>query len=104
MICIKLCKFGRQTTQHCSIQNIRSLSSYLTQRLEYKNYGIPSEVIQHVKEEKSFDLKEGEVLVKFLASPVNPADINTIQVSNTSPKDFKQGKGIIFQILIVNPQ
>ena len=62
------------------LQSIRSRSSYATERLEYTNYGIPSEVIKHVKEEKTFDLKKGEVLVKFLASPVNPADINTIQV------------------------
>ena len=50
-----------------------------TARLEYDTYGVPSEVIQHRSEITTVDLKPGQTLVKFLASPINPADINTIQ-------------------------
>lgn len=76
----KLGTFVPKFYRNIFVQPVRSQSSYATERLEYTNYGIPTEVIKHIKEEKTFDLKKGEVLVKFLASPVNPADINTIQV------------------------
>jgi len=66
--------------QHFSKQNF-STQKYDTQRLEYSVYGIPGEVISHIKESKTFNLNTEDVLVKFLASPVNPADINTIQGS-----------------------
>ena len=52
----------------------------MTERLEFDKFGIPTEVIQLKREEKEFRLQTGEVFVRFLASPVNPADINTIQV------------------------
>ena len=68
---------GRNSSK---IQSLRYMSSYKTERLEFAETGNPSDVIQHVIEDKSFELKAGEVLVKFLACPVNPADINTIQV------------------------
>jgi len=63
----------------CSVDGFRRFISVKTERLEFENYGVPAEVISHKTEEVNFDLKKGEVLVKFLASPVNPADINTIQ-------------------------
>jgi len=59
----------------------RGFSSVSTERLEFDKFGIPTEVIQLKREETKFNLKSGEVLVRFLASPVNPADINTIQVN-----------------------
>ncbi|CAL8113652.1 unnamed protein product [Orchesella dallaii] len=47
-------------------------------RLSYNEYGEPSIVVR--KERASIDeVKEGQILVKMLAAPVNPADINTIQ-------------------------
>lgn len=57
--------------------NVRQMS-VVAQVLRYKEYGEPVKVVQ-LEEEIIPDPKEKEVLVKILASPVNPADINTIQ-------------------------
>ncbi|KAF0312014.1 Enoyl-[acyl-carrier-protein] reductase, mitochondrial [Amphibalanus amphitrite] len=54
-------------------------ASVLCKRLEFKEYGDPMEVISKVEEEISDDLQPNEVLVKMLAAPLNPADINTVQ-------------------------
>lgn len=50
----------------------------LATKLVYKEYGEPVEVLQKEIEELS-EPKNKEVLLKMIASPVNPADINTIQ-------------------------
>ncbi len=47
-------------------------------RLVYKEYGVPSEVIEMEHFELQKPTKD-EVLLKMLASPIHPADINTIQ-------------------------
>lgn len=47
-------------------------------KLLYKEYGDPIKVI-HCTEEEQVPPKENQVLIKLLAAPVNPADINTIQ-------------------------
>lgn len=52
--------------------------SVLAKRLQYSDYGEPVNVIQQVE----YEIKSPEnsdVLVKILAAPINPADINTIQ-------------------------
>lgn len=47
-------------------------------KLVYSEYGDPVKVVR--KEEETInDLKPNEILIKMLAAPVNPADINTIQ-------------------------
>jgi hypothetical protein len=57
----------------------REMSSVNCVKLEYRQHGIPGEVVELNDEPLDVDLKRGQVLVKLLASPVNPADINTIQ-------------------------
>lgn len=57
--------------------NVRQMS-VVAQVLKYKEYGEPVKVV-HLEEETIPDPKGKEVLVKILAAPVNPADINTIQ-------------------------
>lgn len=47
-------------------------------KLMYAEYGDPMKVI-HKEEEELEEIKPNEVLIKMLAAPVNPADINTIQ-------------------------
>ncbi|XP_037079795.1 enoyl-[acyl-carrier-protein] reductase, mitochondrial-like [Pollicipes pollicipes] len=54
-------------------------ASVLCHKLEFKDYGNPLEVISKVEEEVSDDLEPKQVLVKMLAAPLNPADINTVQ-------------------------
>lgn len=57
--------------------NVRQMS-VVAQVLKYKEYGEPVKVVELV-EETIPDPTGKEVLVKILAAPVNPADINTIQ-------------------------
>ena len=51
----------------------------------FKNYGNPLNVLKYffltlrLVNLKLRNLNDNEVLVKFRASPINPADINTIQ-------------------------
>ena len=58
---------------------VRLSSSY---SLIYESYGDPEKVLQKVETTAQVlqsPLPANQVLVKFLASPINPADINTIQ-------------------------
>lgn len=52
------------------------MSSYA---VTYNEYGDPNNVLQQVEYDINDDLQPGQVLVKMLAAPVNPADINMIQ-------------------------
>lgn len=52
--------------------------SVVASKLKYDKYGEPVDVVKLCKEEVS-DPVNNEVLVKILVSPINPADINTIQ-------------------------
>ena len=61
--------------------HLRRVSSLETTSLHYAERGNPADVVHLKKEQLTVDLKPGQVLVKFLASPVNPADINTIQAN-----------------------
>jgi trans-2-enoyl-CoA reductase len=48
----------------------------------YESYGDPGQVLKQVDttdQVLNAPLPDDQVLVKFLASPINPADINTIQ-------------------------
>uniref|UniRef100_W8BRD8 Enoyl-[acyl-carrier-protein] reductase, mitochondrial n=1 Tax=Ceratitis capitata TaxID=7213 RepID=W8BRD8_CERCA len=52
--------------------------SKVVKSLKYSKHGEPVEVIELVEDQLK-NPKEYEVLVKVLAAPINPADINTIQ-------------------------
>lgn len=52
--------------------------SVCAKSLKFSQYGEPNEVLQML-EEKVESPKDKQVLVKILAAPINPADINTIQ-------------------------
>ncbi|EDV56112.2 enoyl-[acyl-carrier-protein] reductase, mitochondrial [Drosophila erecta] len=52
--------------------------SVLAKSLKYTQHGEPQEVLQLVEDQLP-DPKDNQVLVKILAAPINPADINTIQ-------------------------
>merc|ERR1719347_473338 len=51
----------------------------VSRRLGYSEYGDPSGVVSLQQEQISCQLQPGQVLAKFLLSPVNPADINVLQ-------------------------
>ena len=60
----------------------KRMSGYVAcRKLEYSQHGIPAEVVELREERLGTDLRPGQVLVRMLACPVNPADINTIQVT-----------------------
>lgn len=58
--------------------NNNKLSSFA---LVYETYGDPTKVVNKVDISSTCDkhLNSNEVLLQYLASPINPADINTIQ-------------------------
>ncbi|KAJ8923054.1 hypothetical protein NQ315_001603 [Exocentrus adspersus] len=59
-------------------QLYQRLGSTLASKLTYSEYGDPVKVV-HKENEQVPVPKENEVLIKMLAAPVNPADVNTIQ-------------------------
>lgn len=64
----------RQYTMYNQSRNVHLQAS----KLVYSEYGDPLKVVQ-LHEEQLDGLQPNEVLIKMLAAPVNPADINTIQ-------------------------
>nr|CAH7755731.1 unnamed protein product [Callosobruchus chinensis] len=56
----------------------RRFNSGAALKLVYSEYGDPIKVIKQEPEQIQ-EPKDGEILIRMLASPVNPADINTIQ-------------------------
>lgn len=61
------------------LNQTRQQHSLLASKLLYTEYGDPLKVVQQLEEKMIYEIKPNELLVKMLASPVNPADINTIQ-------------------------
>lgn len=64
-------------TQTTRLQQQRYMS-VVASVLKYSEFGDPAKVIE-VQQETVADPSNGEVLVKTLGAPINPADINTIQ-------------------------
>lgn len=59
------------------VPQLRNMSVIAT-KLIYSEFGEPAAVIKKVQENIP-EIQPNEVLVKILAAPINPADINTIQ-------------------------
>lgn len=58
----------------------QAISRTLTAKsLVYDKPGEPLDVLRLVEASLPDDVPEGQVLVKFLASPINPSDVNTVQ-------------------------
>lgn len=72
-----LVAFSTNHLRNLVSQQVR-MNCVQAQKLVYSEYGDPLKVVQKC-EEKLDGLKPKEVLLKMLAAPVNPADINTIQ-------------------------
>lgn len=47
--------------------------------LRFYKYGDPTVVVHHETIDVSTNVKSNEVLVRWLATPINPADINIIE-------------------------
>ncbi|GAV05499.1 hypothetical protein RvY_15623-1 [Ramazzottius varieornatus] len=58
---------------------VSNASSWTAAAVRYSENGDPEKVLELTEESVSGDLGEGNVALKLLAAPVNPADINTIQ-------------------------
>lgn len=78
MACLNVIKsitFGRNYRINYFYNTARNLVS---KQLVYNEFGDPVKVVKF-RESEVKPLKGQEVLVRMLAAPVNPADINTIQ-------------------------
>uniref|UniRef100_A0A914EKC1 Enoyl-[acyl-carrier-protein] reductase, mitochondrial n=1 Tax=Acrobeloides nanus TaxID=290746 RepID=A0A914EKC1_9BILA len=56
--------------------------------IQYSKYGPPKEVLTLGKIQVDTNLSSNQVLVKWLASPINPLDINKIEGHYPVPPDF----------------
>ncbi|KAJ2945615.1 hypothetical protein O0L34_g438 [Tuta absoluta] len=65
-------------TARISPNILGSIRSLVSKQLIYSEFGEPLKVVKY-QESPVPDLGEQDVLVRMLAAPVNPADINTIQ-------------------------
>ncbi|XP_071454895.1 enoyl-[acyl-carrier-protein] reductase, mitochondrial [Hetaerina americana] len=87
--------------QKSKLQTVRHQSTK-AYKLIYSEYGDPAKVVK-LEEESIPPPQSGEVLVKMLAAPVNPADINTIQgVYPVKPKlpaiGGNEGVGVVEEV------
>ncbi|UJR25874.1 hypothetical protein I4U23_007224 [Adineta vaga] len=82
----------------------RFTSSYVVQEVQADQYGAPNDVLKlnQTTTLDSAQLKPNDVLIKLLASPINPADINMIEgkyalLPSSLPATF--GNEGVFQVL-----
>lgn len=92
----------RKLLIHCQVTK-RAMSVVATS-LKYSDFGEPVEVIKLTKDEISAP-ERNEVLVKILASPMNPADINTIQGKYPVKPKFPAigGNECVAEVISVGP-
>lgn len=79
-------------------QLTRSMS-VIASKLVYSEFGEPVDVVR-VVQEKLPEIQSDDVLVKVLAAPINPADINTIQGRYPVKPQFPAVGGKRFQPFI----
>lgn len=75
---LKQCKMLKLNTNLIMTFFRNNSTNKASMKLLYTEYGDPMKVV-HCAEENQVPPKENEVLIRMLAAPVNPADINTIQ-------------------------
>lgn len=78
--------------RHYAHQNFAK-RNLMSKQLVYSQFGDPLEVIKF-RESLVPPLGKTDVLVRMLAAPINPADINTIQGTNQSWLSFAICRGI----------
>lgn len=86
-----------------TLSNVRHKGSFA---LAYENFGDPAEVLRKVSIKHDRILKKNDVLVRYHASPINPADINTIQgVYPVKPGSFPAigGNEGVAEVISVGP-
>ncbi|XP_020815681.1 enoyl-[acyl-carrier-protein] reductase, mitochondrial [Drosophila serrata] len=79
--------------------------SVVARSVKYTQHGEPQDVLELVESELS-DPKDKQVLVKILAAPINPADINTIQGKYPVKPKFPAvgGNECVAEVLCVGDQ
>uniref|UniRef100_A0A6V7U379 Enoyl-[acyl-carrier-protein] reductase, mitochondrial n=1 Tax=Meloidogyne enterolobii TaxID=390850 RepID=A0A6V7U379_MELEN len=69
------------------------------QQLIYREHGNPAEVLTLSNKELEFDkLERQQVLVKWLAAPINPADINQVQGAESSSSRGSEGCAQVIKV------
>lgn len=61
------------------LHNFQRSGHYLCKKLTFSKYGNPLDVVSLEEEEIKDDLQSNEVIVKMVASPIHPSDINYIE-------------------------
>lgn len=92
---------GMTTTLH----RLSSTSTITAKKLMISEFGDPAKVVK-LEEEQVNPPRADEVLVKMLFTPVNPADINTIQGTYAVKPTLPAVVGIegLAEVLLVGPQ
>ena len=81
----------------------RFMSSYA---LTYERFGEPVDVLKKVPMSHEQTMKKSQIMLRYLASPINPADINTIQgVYPVKPAQFPAigGNEGIAEVIAIGP-
>lgn len=73
----------KSNTISCIFKEVKR--NLISKQLMYTQFGDPLEVVK-IRECEVPPLGKQEVLVRMLAAPINPADINTIQGTNLCNK------------------
>lgn len=86
------------------VQLIRNMS-VIAKSLKYSQFGEPPDVLK-ICEETINEPVNNEVLVKIIAAPINPADINTIQGKYPVKPDFPAigGNECVGEVIAVGPK
>ncbi|CAF2360804.1 unnamed protein product [Rotaria sp. Silwood2] len=87
-----------------TILHYRFASSYAVHELQAEQYGVPGEVLKlnNTTTIDASQLKPNDVLIKLLASPINPADLNMVEgkyalLPSSLPATF--GNEGVFQVI-----
>ena len=96
---------GIQSSRHRS-RKLLKMSSRFASRLVYQEHGQPNEVIKLETFPEPIKAEDDNVIVRMLAAPVNPADINTIQgvYAINPPLPATGGGDGIGEVLQVGPK
>lgn len=75
-------------------------------QIEFSTVGTPQDVVRYADTEAPGDLGPGEVLVKVLAFPINPADLLTMQgiYPRLDPSTKAIGNEAVGEILAVGEE
>lgn len=89
MLLSRMIRVANRIQRCCFSQSLSVCQQNTGYALAYEKFGDPVEVLQKIPIHAERLLRPSQVVVRYLASPINPADINTIQgVYPVKPASF----------------